>query len=330
MRKYKKFVLFLFLFSLINVFYLNLSADEVFTALPSWNKVVYTGFTRPIREMTVYAETEGRIVGVYADVGDIMDESGVFARIDTTFIELDLEKNISQQKKTASEIKYLEKETERHRVLSEKDLVSRSQLERLEKDLVISKNQLKTLKAEEETLRERLKRSTIKAPPGWKVIKRLVEPGEWTGPGKPVAELGDFRSLKVPYALKVEEIHHLKALKNPVILSLPEKGIDVPSVIHWISPAFDPGTRKIDMELEIPGPFEDMRGGLRTELTINIPDPSGAVLLPVEAVSERFEEHWLKRENGEEVQVVVLGREGQGHLKVLSDKIRPGDRFIKP
>jgi RND family efflux transporter MFP subunit len=280
--------------------------------------------------MTVFAETEGRIEGVYADVGDVMDESGVFARIDTTFIELDLEKNHARQKQSLSEMKYLDNEVKRHRVLSKKELVSASLLERLEKDLESSKNLIKTLKAEEETLRERLKRTAIKAPTGWTVIKRLVEPGEWTGPGKPVALLGDFRSLKVPYALRAEEVQHLEASKNPIILFLPERGIEVPAEIRWISPAFDPVTRKIDIEMEIPGPFEDMRGGLRAELSINIPDPSGAVLVPAQAVSERFEEHWLQRENGREVQVVVLGRVDPGHLKVMSEKIKPGDRFIKP
>ena len=58
-------------------------------------------------------------------------------------------------------------------------------------------------------------------------------------------------------------------------------------------------------------------------------------LLQAGAVEERYEEHWLTRENGETFRVVVLGKERiaeqkasvSPRLRVVSTQIQPGDRF---
>jgi len=67
--------------------------------------------------------------------------------------------------------------------------------------------------------------------------------------------------------------------------------------------------------------------GLRAELILELPDISGAVLVPTIALSERYEDFWLTRENGQQVPVVFLRNGTQGISRVQSPKISPGDRF---
>ena len=77
--------------------------------------------------------------------------------------------------------------------------------------------------------------------------------------------------------------------------------------------------------------LEEKRGGLRAELTLKIPDPTGAVLVPASAVAERYEEFWLTKANGDKVRVQYLGRGIQNTLRVRSPEVKPGDTFkVKP
>jgi multidrug efflux pump subunit AcrA (membrane-fusion protein) len=98
-----------------------------------------------------------------------------------------------------------------------------------------------------------------------------------------------------------------------------------------ISPAFDPETRKINVELAVTETLSENRGGLRAELTLAVPDPSGAVLIPAAAVAERYEEFWLTRANGERVRVLFLGDGPDNTYRVRASELKPGDKFrVKP
>jgi hypothetical protein len=62
-----------------------------------------------------------------------------------------------------------------------------------------------------------------------------------------------------------------------------------------------------------------------------MPDPSGAVLVPAAAVSERYQEHWLTKAGGERMRVVVLGPGPEPDtLRVASPRLKPGDRVQVP
>jgi hypothetical protein len=146
-----------------------------------------------------------------------------------------------------------------------------------------------------------------------------------------VATVGDYTRLLVPFSLAPDEYEYLQA-SGPITLSLPDKNILVPAEVYRENPAFDPSTRKISVELAVDqssaaGGLQNMRGGLRAELAISLPDESGAVLVPKSAVIERYEEFYIVREGGERVKVVVLGPGPADTLRVSAEEVCPGERF---
>jgi hypothetical protein len=157
-----------------------------------------------------------------------------------------------------------------------------------------------------------------------------VEPGEWVSVGSSLGKAGDFRTLIVPFSISPEEFNALKKLNNEVELlfsDLDERPLAVKASLERISPAFDPETRKINVELTIPGNLPENRGGLRTELRLEIPDPSGAILVPSSIVVERYEEFWLTRVDGHRIRVLLLGDGPSNTYRVHSPELRPGDRL---
>ena len=302
-------------------------AEGVWVARPAQETKVLTGFTRARAEMNVISEVSGRCLSVAADVGQAVGKNGVFARLDDTFVRLDLEANRVEQARLNSRVAYLKNEVKRHRTLVLKKSEPQSKLDSLEQDADQAVHQLRGLVTAAKILKERLARFVIKAPPGWRVMERRVEPGQWVSVGASLAKLGDFSTLLVPLALSRREYDHLRSLPGPVELFSPLEQKSVPAGIERVNPAFDPVTRKINLDMAVTKGLKEMRGGIRLDLRIMMPDPTGAILVPPAALIERYQEHWLTKEDGSQVRAVVLGDGPNGLKRVVSSSVKPGERL---
>jgi RND family efflux transporter MFP subunit len=308
----------------------TLSEGEFFIAKAAMRQVSLTGYTRARYVMDIVSEEAGRCVKVAADVGDQIKKDGVFAVLDTTFIDLSLKKNRVEQERLRNLIAYNAKEVQRYEELVERETAAQSKLDSLQSRLDQAQFQIQALRVQEAELKERQRRHLIRVPPGWSVIERTVEPGEWVSVGSSLGKAGDFRTLIVPFSISPAEFSALKKLDNGVELLFSdwdEKSHAIKASLDRVSPAFDPETRKINVELTISGNLPENRGGLRTELILEIPDPSGAVLVPSSIVAERYEEFWLTRANGDRIRVLFLGDGPNNTYRVRSPELRAGDRF---
>ncbi|WP_462325895.1 efflux RND transporter periplasmic adaptor subunit [Desulfoplanes sp.] len=291
--------------------------------------VTLTGYTRARRTMTVTSEVAARCTEVGADVGDPVPSSSVLARLDTTFVDLDLRETGIRMEQAASRMGYLEIETSRSRELVKRETQARTHLDLQEQNLDQARLRLKELRAEKERLEEQKVRHTLTGPSGWTVVTRDMEPGEWIAAGTPVATLGDFRTLRIPLALSPEEFTALSRSPSFAI-RLPDQGTGpeprtLEAVIFRIAPDFDPVTRKTNVELLITPPENLCRGGLRCELDLDIPEPEGTYEVPEQAVFERYGTHWVTRKDNTEIKVILLGKGKDGFVKISSRNLAAGD-----
>lgn len=297
------------------------------TAEPAVREIGLTGFTRARAELPLVAETPGRIEEVFHQVGEAIGPDGVFARIDDTFLRLEQREVEIEQDRLREQIAYDEREVRRYRELARQNNASQSQVDALEQALRNNRHALRALEVKRETLAERIERTRVRAPPGWLVTARRVEPGQWVKDGDSVGSAADFTTLLVPFALTPEQ-HAALPAGGQIELTLPDLGRAVAAEVYRVNPGFDPDTRKIAVELALTGEVGLRRGGLRTLLPLPLPERSGAVVLPAAALEESYEEHWLTREDGRRVQVTFLGTSADGkRVRVTSPAVRPGDRF---
>jgi RND family efflux transporter MFP subunit len=303
-------------------------SKEIFVARSAARRSVLTGFTRARNSMTLVSEESGRVQSVNADVGDTLGQDGVFARLDTTFIKLDLATNRTDQQRLKSDLDYSRKEMERYQALVKTKTAAQSTLDSNVRAHQSALQQLRAKQVEERVLMERLKRFTLTGPTGWKVVTRYIEPGEWITTGEKVAELGRFDVLLVPFALSSQEYGALKEMGETVPLRLADMGKTIQAKVARVSPGFDEETRKINVDLEISQGDFQFRGGLRTELTIDLPDPGGAVVVPRSALIKAYEEHFLMTPDGKRVRVVLLGIADNDMRRVTAEDVHPGDTFL--
>ena len=326
-------ILLTLIFSMLILFNATLEATaeqvDTFIAAKATSTTTLIGFTRARARMKLISQVSDKIRIITADVGDSISKDGVFAKFDTTLPELEIEYIRINQDKIKSRISYLEKEANRFRVLLEKHSTAEAKLDSLIQDLDQANLSLREFENSEKKATEHLERHIVKAPQGWQVINRHVEPGERVTAGTPLADVGDYRVLSVPYAVSQEEYLWLKDHRKDLILHLPELSTSIKARLKHFSPGFDPVTRKLNIELEIVPPKKERRGGIRAELSIDIPDPSGAILVPDSAITSRYDSSWLKTAEGDKIQVIVLGpAKSQGFSRITSPETEAGDIFL--
>ncbi len=307
--------------------YSHASSSETFKASQASRVITLIGFTRPRVAMTLVSEESAVCTRVYADVGDTLGSSGRFAELDPTFIKLEIAQLQADLKRLRSDLTYYDKEAKRYTKLVKRNTAAQSELDLHIRNFESAEALLRSTQLKLNVDREHLRRYTLRGPEGWRVIKRYIEPGEWVNNGEKVAELGNFKTLLVPYALTIPELKKVRKSKN-IRLNLPDLDISVPANLERISPDFDPETRKVEVDFEIStGDFE-FRGGLRTELNIKMPDPGGAVVVPKSALLKAYDDTFIVRPDGVRVKVLVLGDTEDGKARVSSRAIKAGEEFL--
>lgn len=309
------------------------TGEKFATALPAVRMVELTGFTRPLAKVHLVAEVAGRMEQIHADIGQAIPRDGIFAKIDDTFLQLDLDELLVQAEHLESQVAFARREVERHKELARQKNTSAAQLDTIEQSLRDNTYALRAIRIKQQVLEERLRRTHVRAPAGWLVTARSVEPSQWVHEGEVIAEVANFSSLLVPFALTPEQFAALTttvASLEGLHLNLLDLGIQVRTNIQRANPDFDLDTRKILVELRIDTPLPQQHGNLRARLALPLPERIGTVLLPATAVEERYEELWVTREDGIRIQVMRLGvadDQNPEMLRLTSSRIRVGDRF---
>jgi len=303
-------------------------AENTWTiALPSHRQVTVTGFSRARHSMILSTEVDGKVGRVFADVGDIIPEHGKVTCLDETFIKIDIDSAKNEIAQYQIDIHYFKKQVERYQKLVGKKSAAISQLDDFERQLGNAQRQAQLKKLKKYNLQEKQKRHCIKSPAGWRIIERNVESGQWLDIGTHVAKVGDYSKLLVPLALSVQELQALKKKQHNLAVWLSEYNQEIPATIERISPAFDENSRKIQVDLLLDKKLPVHRGGLRVEVKLDLPDPSGTFLISANALDKRFEEVWLERKNGQPLRVELLGNAESSQVRITSPEIKPGDQF---
>jgi flagella basal body P-ring formation protein FlgA len=140
----------------------------------------------------------------------------------------------------ATQIAHDEREVKRYTKLARQNNASASQLDTLEQTLRDNRHELRVLEVKEKMLQERLVRTFIRAPAGWWITDRSLEPGQWVNNGEKVGEAADFSKLIVPFALTPEQYAALTDSGGDIRLNLPDLEQHVAVSVYRTNPGFDP------------------------------------------------------------------------------------------
>lgn len=270
-------------------------------------------------DVTVVAESEGRVIRVGADEGEWVAKGQALALLDRGDAEMSLEKARVRETNAASVFA-------RGEELARESLISREELEKRETDLALARQ-------EHAEAKWRLGKTEIRAPISGRLTLRAVQPGQHVGPGAELFRITDVDPLIARIYLPEREVLALDE-GLPVALSL-DAAPDVAfrGRIRQISPVVDAATGTVKLTIEAIDPPREVRSGSFVTVRVVRERRPEAVVLPKEAVVHELQQAhvFVARETDgglvAERREVTLGLEEDGRVEALSG-LSPGERLV--
>lgn len=265
-----------------------------------------SALTRPLRVLAVAAEVPGRLRDAGPMPGCAVEEGAAIA-LDPAWAEAELALARAQLAQLAAEADHRAREAARLAALRRDGQVAEA--ERDAAAHAAAQAALARAVAEAAVARAELHlaRHRVALPAGWMVLRRWREAGSVLAAGEPILELGDTATVIADLQLAPEE---LPALATAAV----EAGGRRWAPRAWrVRPVADPHTRRLPVELELPG---EVGSGREVQLRLDVPDPLGAVLVPAAATFSDRDGRFVRTRDGRRLPLTVL-RAADDALAVL-------------
>ncbi len=346
---------------------INLCAEELPTVWfphdhPAMLQRRVTAFTEPARTMAIAAEFNGRVVKVLGQEGEIIpgkygsltpiialdDRLARIAR-DNAQVQLTVAENEKKQAEIRLELARLEAEFQHREVRRIQDLATTGKVRQSDLDAIhhtAAIAELKLQEAQSEVLRldaetsnfqlfvdaraEEMARHNLMAPAGWTIEAVLVEPGEVIPNHRDLMRVVDLTELAIIMQLNESEIAAIQKQIPITVVFIHRPDLVAAATIHHLSEEYDRATNKRQVELRLTNPSgARLTGGMEVEINLNMPDPSGSVIVPTRFVAVKYEQYVVYLEGNKELIVRPLRFAGDA-VVVSADTFPHSAQLVLP
>jgi membrane fusion protein (multidrug efflux system) len=231
--------------------------------------IAVTGSLRGIHEAEISAETNGRVIAVYREVGDFLEAGQPIMQLDSTLKSLTARQAEIAYEKATADLKRAEN-------LYNAQSISDADLEGAR--LAAKAAEVNWRMAQKDYLNTR-----VCAPFAGTLVARFVDLGEMVAPGAHVASLVDLRKLKAKFDLTEREL--VKMQEGDSVLALVDAlpGLLLQGTITERSLQASSGTRSFAVEATFPG-RPGIASGMFLRGVILVAGTGEGFLVPREAV----------------------------------------------
>ncbi|MCC6610016.1 MAG: efflux RND transporter periplasmic adaptor subunit [Burkholderiales bacterium] len=245
------------------------------------------GVVEAVRQSTIAAQTQGRIVELAIDVGDRVTRGQVIARIDpreATEVVATADAQVAQAEAALANTRV---NYDRTRKLVSQKFVSEAALDKAQTDYDAARAQVAAARAAAAQARTGKGYTVIAAPFAGVVSARHVDLGEMAQPGKPLVTLFDPKDLRAVVTVPQAK---LAAMRAPIAaqVELPTLGERVAAKEVTVLPAADARTHTTQVRLDLPEGLKGVYPGMfaRGHFTLG---EAKKLIVPASAVVRRSE-----------------------------------------
>lgn len=288
---------------------------QVLEAVELRDRLRLTGTIYPWEDVTIAAETSGRIDWKGVETGDLVSKGQELFRIDSEALRTSLEQAEAQAR-------LAEQEHERIQRLLERGAGTRQG-----EDSAVANRDVAS--ASLRATRIQLEKSTIRAPFDGVVDRVFQEQDEYVDPGHALVRLVQVQKVKVNVGIPERDVPRFR-IGDEVAVRLdayPDR--EFAGKIHIIAPMADLTTHTFTTEIALDNPDGCLMPGMiaRAELIRNVYPES--IVIPIFSAMLLDERRYvfLEREGIAELRPIEIGIV-QGNNVQITDGLAPGDRLI--
>jgi len=272
-------------------------------------------------------EVEGRLKKV-AEVGTRVKEDEVVARIDNTFVNLEIEELEAGVARERAQLTFLREEVKRLQRLMKQNNASQTRLEQTRADRDIAGNNLKIARTRLQLAKEGKWRHEIRAPFAGVIAERYVQTGERVDKGNQVVRLIDPAAMEVRASVPLKSINYV-AEGDALTLLVEHSGkIEIEGQVRTIVPVGDERSGLMDLRIHFKN--EGWRIGQPVRVALPTAKPKEALVVPRDALVLRRDGASVYRVTGDNMAEKISVSIGiaAGDFVEVSDEIKAGDQII--
>ena len=171
--------------------------------------------------------------------------------------------------------------------------------------------------------------AVVRSPFAGKVLQKSSEPGNLVQPGTEILKLGDFSRLKINVQVSELQLSRLKLQQTvPITLdAFPDQ--ELTGIVTRISPAADPSSRLVPIEITLNNPGAKIGSGLLARVNFS-QNRANNIVVPESALGKDSSVFIVKK-SGEKTTVearpVSIGKKANGKVEILSG-LSEGETYV--
>jgi membrane fusion protein (multidrug efflux system) len=281
------------------------------------------------RHANLRSETAGRVVAVFVEPGERVDEGQVLLRLDVGRPASAVQAANASVAQTEARLNQARRELARTEKLVKTGGLPEQRLDDAGDSVQLAIAARDAARAEAQLARRGLTEAVVRAPFAGTVVERTVELGEYLAPGSPLLSLADTSVLKARVLLDPREALDVSVGSRALVTAYARPGEEYGGEVVRVGDVVDPRTRRLPVEIEIDEHGARLRPGLVARFSVQTGEPMTVVQVPLDGVFERFgSQHVYVIEDGiARRRAIVLGPVRAGHAEVIQGLV-PGELVV--
>ena len=277
--------------------------------------LVLPGQTLPWQDVTLAADQPGRVEEVSFREGDVVKKGDLIAMIQVAALKAGYDNALAN-------VALAEELYKRRQKLFERNIISREELDQSKNKLEVARGMLRQAKVNYDN-------GFVYSPIDGTINELFVDPGEFVGQGKPVADLVNIDRIKIEVSVPEMDVRFLKADQQALVRidALPD--FQKIGIIDFVAFKADPATKTFNVRVLIDNMDGPVRPGMIARVIFLKRTISDALVAPLFSLVDRGGERlvYVEKEGVAHARTVSLGVI-EGDRIQITEGLTPGDRLI--
>ena len=284
---------------------------------------------RAHRDASIRAESNGRIVAVYCETGDAVQDGQVLARLDVGRAQAAVAAANAGVEQARARLERAIRERELADRLTESGSMPQSRRQDAIQDEELARAVALEARAQARAAARGVTDAIVRAPFAGVIAERTAELGEYVAAGTQIARLVDAAALHARVLLDPRETSVLGIGTKATWTVDSRPGQTLDATVTRIGSVLDARTHRQPVELSVSAPDNAVLPGMVARFRLPTSEPRSALAVEDGAVMERFGLHQVLvvEASTAHVRPVRIGAEQDGYREIV-DGLRAGEVVI--
>jgi RND family efflux transporter MFP subunit len=243
------------------------------------------GTVEPVRRSTVAAQTPGAIREILVEEGDFIETGTALAVLDATELKIQIETLTSARSELKSLHEESRKSLERSKKLHDKGRISEEEYQEDHHAEQALQFRVEAADGAVRRQKDRLDKTTIRAPFNGVIARKHAEIGEWVDQGGPIADILDLDTVHV--VLDLPEQYAVDIDSEAPVRVRTTRATPSTGKIIAVIPDADPQSHTLPVKVQIDNRDRQLHAGMFVRATVKLRGQESALLVPKDALVSR-------------------------------------------